>query len=182
MTASTISMDRLSVSLNEKSLATIQKYLKKYDTSQADIIRRALNYMDIVEEATEKSSVENILTYIDFLADSEHLILDIAHWKSIFIEIGGGSKKFWDDVYKTGENHRKEYFDKGIKEVRQILKYIEKTNWYNLKEDSKNSFTLILATQGSSRFIKTFFEGFFSNFPQKVDISEEYMKIRINVH
>lgn len=175
-------MDRLSVSLNDKSLAIIQKYLTKYDTSQADIIRRALYWMDIIEETTEKVSVESILTYVDYLANSEHLILDIAHWRAIFIEIGDGSKKFWDDVYKTGDFHRKEYFDKGIRDVKQILKYVEKTNWYTLKEDSKNSFTLVLAIPESARFIKTFFDGFFSNFPQKVEIAEEYMKLRINIH
>jgi hypothetical protein len=179
--ATTISMDRLSVSLNEKSLAIIQKYLKKYDTTQADIIRRALTYMDIFEEATDKTPLENILVYVDYLADGEHIILDIAHWKSIFIEIGDGSKKFWDAIYRSGDFHRKEYFDKGIRDVSHILRYIEKTNWYNLKEDSKNSFTLVLAIYESSRFIKTFFEGFFSNYPQKVDIVEEYMKIRINI-
>jgi hypothetical protein len=175
-------MARLSVSLNDKSLAIIQKYLTKYDTSQADIIRRALYWMDIIEETTEKVSVESILTYVDYLANSEHLILDIAHWRAIFIEIGDGSKKFWDNVYKTGDFHRKEYFDKGIRDIRQILKYVEKTNWYTLKEDSKNSFTLVLAIPESSRFIKTFFDGFFSNYPQKVEIAEEYMKLRINVH
>lgn len=175
-------MARLSVSLNDKSLAIIQKYLTKYDTSQADIIRRALYWMDIIEETTEKVSVESILTYVDYLANSEHLILDIAHWRAIFIEIGDGSKKFWDNVYKTGDFHRKEYFDKGIRDIRQILKYVEKTNWYTLKEDSKNSFTLVLAIPESSRFIKTFFDGFFNNYPQKVEIAEEYMKLRINVH
>jgi len=175
-------MDRLSVSLNEKSLAIIQKYLNKYDTSQADIIRRALNCMDIMEETTNRVPMEDVFVYVDYLADREHLILDIAHWKSIFIEIDEGSKKFWDTIYKTGDFHRKEYSDKGIKDVRQILKYIEKTNWYKLKEDSKNSFTLVLAISESTRFIKTFFEGFFSNYPQKVEITEEDMKIRINIH
>jgi hypothetical protein len=175
-------MDRLSVSLNGKSLAIIQKYQTKYDTTQADVIRRALHWMSLIEEPAEKVSVENILTYVDYLGDNEHLILDIAHWKSIFIEIGEGSKKFWDEVRKTGDCHRKEYFDKGIRDVQQILNYIEKANWYSLKVDSKYSYTLILATSESQRFIKTFFEGFFSNFPQKVEITEEYMKIRINVH
>jgi hypothetical protein len=175
-------MDRLSVSLNDKSIAIIQKYLTKYDTSQADVIRRALTLMNVIEGPAEKVSVDNILTYIDYLGNKEHLILDIAHWKSIFIEIGDGSKKFWDDIYKTGDFHRKEYFDKGIRDIQQILQYIEKANWFTLKEDSKNSYTLILATSESVRFIKTFFEGFFSNYPQKVEITEENMKIRINVY
>ncbi len=174
-------MERLSVSLNEKSLPIIQKYLVKYDTSQADIIRRALVWMDIMEEATGKTSLENILKYVDYLADNEHLIIDIAHWKAIFIEIGEGSKNFWNEVYKIGDSHRKEYLDRGIRDVKQILKHIEKTNWYRLKEDSKNSFTLVLATLESEKFIKTFFEGFFNKYPQKVEITEEYMKIRINV-
>jgi len=175
-------MDRLSVSLNDKSIAIIQKYLTKYDTSQADVIRRALTLMNVIEGPAEKISVDNILTYIDYLGNKEHLILDIAHWKSIFIEIGDGSKKFWDDIYKTGDFHRKEYFDKGIRDIQQILQYIEKANWFTLKEDSKNSYTLILAISESVRFIKTFFEGFFSNYPQKVEITEENMKIRINVY
>jgi len=176
-------MNRLSVSLNDKSFEIIQKYSSKYNTSQADIIRRALQVLDLVEEATDKAPMDSILTYIDYLANGEHLILDIVHWKLIFQEMNQvGSKKFWDDVHRTGDNHRREYFDKGIREVKQILKYVEKTNWYKLKEESKNSFTLILAVAESSRFIKTFFEGFFSNYPQKVDVTEEDMKIRINVH
>ena len=182
MTQNGISMDRLSVSLNEKSQEIIQKYLQKYDTSQADIIRRALLWMEVMEQAIERVPIEDILKYVDYLADREHVILDIAHWKAIFTEIGDGSKKFWDAVYRSGDFHRKEYFDKGIKDVKQVLEHVEKTNWYTLKEDSKNSFTLVLAISESSKFIETFFEGFFSNYPQKVDITEEYMKLRINVH
>ena len=120
------------------------------------------------------------MAYINFLADNEHLIVDIVQWKAIFIEIGEGSKKFWDDVWKIGDFHRKEYSDEGIHEPEPILKYMEKTNWYTLKEDSKNNFTLVLAVSESARFIKIFFEGFFSKYPRKVDIQEEFMKIRIN--
>ena len=174
-------MERLSVSLDEKSVSTIKKYLAIYNTSQADIIRRALNCLESMEDATKKAPLENILTYIDYLANKEHLIIDIAHWKSVFTEIGEGSKKFWDEVYTIGDAHRKEYFDKGIKDVKQVLEYVEKTNWYKLNTDSKQSFTLVLAALESTKFIKTFFEGFFSKYPQRVEITEEYMKLRINV-
>ncbi|MCJ7697706.1 MAG: hypothetical protein MUO73_05195 [Thermoplasmata archaeon] len=84
-------------------------------------------------------------------------------------------------MWKIGDFHRKEYSDKGIHEPEHILKYMEKTNWYTLKQDSKNNFTLVLAVSESARFIKIFFEGFFSNYPRKVDIQEEFMKIRINL-
>jgi len=82
-------------------------------------------------------------------------------------------------VWKIGDFHRKEYRDNSIRETVYILRYMEKINWYALKEDSKNNFTLVLSVSESARFIKIFFEGFFSNYPRKVDIQEEFMKIRI---
>jgi len=174
-------MERLSVSLDEKSISIIKKFLEKYETSHADVIRRALNCLDSMEGIKEKAPVKDILIYIDFLANKEHLIVDIAHWKLIFTQIGEGTDIFWEEVYDIGDAHRKEYFDKGLREVKQILKYLEKTNWFKLSIDSDKSFTLILAVLESSKFIKTFLEGLFSKHPQKVKISQEYMKIRINI-
>jgi len=174
-------VERLSVSLDEKSLSIIEEYLSKYNVSKAGIIRKALQCLKNMEELREKIPLENIMTYIDYLANMEHIIVDVAHWKSIFSEIGKGSEKFWDEVYKIGEAHTKEYYDKGLRDVEQILRYIEKTNWYKLNIDSENSYTLILTVSESSKFIKTFFEGFFSKFPQKIEISEGYKKIRIKL-
>jgi len=174
-------MNRLSVSLDDDSFAILKKYHTKYPTSQAEIIRKALRTFDAIENATERISVDYITTYIDLLADSEHLIVDIAQWKLMFLEITDGSKKFWENVYKLGALQQKKYYDKGLREVKEALTYFEKTNWYRLKEDSKNSYTLIMTVAESSRFIKTFFEGFFSKFPQKIQLSEEVMKIRVNI-
>lgn len=45
--------------------------------------------------------------------------MDIADGKAIFSEIGEGSDKFWDDIYKIGEEHLVEYQDKGLRTVRE---------------------------------------------------------------
>ena len=160
----------------------MQKLLTKYDTSQADIIRRALQWMAIMETTTEKTPLDNILTYVDRLASNEHIILDIAHWRMFLNSINGGSKQFLNDVYKTGENHRTEYSEMGLREVRHVLKYIEKMNWYKLNEESPTSFTLVLTVPESAKFIKAFFEGFFNKFNQRVEITEEDMKLRIKTY
>jgi hypothetical protein len=111
----------------------------------------------------------------------EHVIVDIAHWKSIFTEIGKGSEQFWEEVRRIGEAHTKEYYDKGLKNIKDILEYVENTNWYKLSVDSESSFTLILTVSESSEFVKNFFKGFFKNYPRKVEINEEYKKIRIRI-
>ena len=174
-------MERLSVSLDEESLSIIEKYLPKYRGSKADIIRRALQYLKEYEETQEKTPLTTIRIYIEYLAQMEHVIVDIAHWKAIFSEIGEGSEEFWDEVYKIGEEHRKEYSDRGIKNIQKVLEYIEKTNWFKLNVDSEYSFTLILTVSEAGRFVKTFLEGFFKNYSRDVEIVGEHKKIRINI-
>lgn len=174
-------MDRLSVSLDEKSEKLLKKYEEKYHTSKAEVIRRALDSLDNVENVTEKVDFGTIKTYVDFLAKKEHIILDIAHWESIWNKFDAGSNGFWEEMHKIGEAHMEEYSDKGIKEIRTILEYIEKTNWYELNVDSPNSYTLMLRTTQSAMFVKTFFEGFFENYPRRVAIKIEQNKIRIKV-
>lgn len=159
----------------------MQRLLTKYDTSQADIIRRALQWMAIMETTTEKTPLDNILTYVDRLSNNEHIILDIAHWRLFLNALNGGTKQFLNEVYKTGENHRSEYSEMGLRDVRQVLKFIEKTNWYTLNEESPTSFTLVLTVPESAKFIKSFFEGFFSKYPQRVEITEQDMKLRLKV-
>jgi hypothetical protein len=106
----------------------------------------------------------------------EHVIVDIAHWKAIFSEICNGSEEFWSTVYKIGEEHLKEFQDKGLREAKQILEHIEKKNWYRLSVDSEYSYTLILTVSESGKFVKTFFEGIFKNYPRRVEIIKEHKK------
>lgn len=173
--------ERLSVSLNDEASNIINKYLPKYGGSKADLIRRALIYLNKCEEIQENVNFKTIEAYIDYLGKLEHVIVDIAHWKEIFNEIGQGSSRFWDEVYKIGEEHRKEYYDKGIRNIRKILEHIEKTNWYKLSIDSEDCYTLILTVTEAGKFVKKFLAGFFKNYPRKVEISDEGKKIRIRV-
>jgi hypothetical protein len=173
--------ERLSVSLNEESSKIINKYLTKYGGSKADLIRRALIYLNKCEEFQENVDFKTIEAYIDYLGKLEHVIVDIAHWKEIWNEIGQGSIRFWDEVFNIGVDHRKEYYDKGIRNIRNVLEHVEKTNWYKLSVDSEDCYTLILTVSEASKFVKTFLSGFFKYYPRKVEINEEGKKIRIRV-
>ena len=155
--------------------------MPKYQGSKADLIRRALMYLDKCEEIQKTVDFETVETYIDYLGKLEHVIVDISHWKVIFNEIGEGSSKVWEEIYKIGEEHRKEYYDKGIRNIRKVLEHVEKTNWYKLSVDSEDCYTLILTVTEAGKFVYNFFAGFFKNYPRKVEISDEGKKIRIRV-
>lgn len=174
-------MKRISANFDDESLAIIEKYQAKYKGSTANLLRRALRCLKICEELQEKAPREYIQAYVDYLAKMEHVIVDIAHWKTIFSEIGEGSEEFWDKIRRIGEEHLKEYQDKGFTTIKQMLEYAEKTNWYKLSVDSESKFTLILTVSEASKFVKTFFEGLFKNYPKKVEIIEEFKKIRVRI-
>ncbi len=174
-------MKRVCANFDDESLAILETYQAKYKGSTANLLRKALKCLKICEEMQEKAPQEYIQAYVDYLAKMEHVILDIAHWKVIFSEIGEGSEKFWGEIHRIGEEHLREYQDKGLKNVKQILEYVEKTNWYKLSMDSENNYTLILAVSEASKFVKTFFEGLFKNYPRKVEIIEDLKKIRIRL-
>jgi hypothetical protein len=174
-------MRRVCASLDDESLAIIEKYLPKYKCSRANLIRKALRCLEDCEEVQENAPLDKIMIYIDYLVKLEHVILDIADGKAIFSEIGEGSEEFWDKIHRIGEEHLKEYQDKGLRTVEQMLKYVENTNWYQLSVDTENKFTLILTVSEASRFVKTFFKGLFKNYPRNVEVIEEFKKIRIRI-
>ena len=174
-------MKRICANFDDESLTILEQYHAKYKGSTANLLRMALNSLKIMEELQEKAPLEKIEEYVDKLANMEHLIIDIADGKAIFSEIGEGSENFWNNIIKIGEEHLKEYQDKGLKTAGQILKHVECTNWYKLSVDSENNFTLILSVSEASKFVKTFFEGVFKNYSKDVEIIEEFKKIRIRV-
>ena len=97
------------------------------------------------------------------------MIIDIAVGKAVFSKIGEGSEKFWNEIYNIGEEHSMELQDKGLRTVRQVLEYIEKTNWYKLSIDSENSFTLILAVS----------EAFLKNIRRKLKLKKNLKKYEL---
>lgn len=179
MRCAMVNTDRLTIALDEKSKSIIQKFTKEGGSSKTAVVRQALECLDEHEKFKNCCSTETMKVYCDFLANKDHMILDVDHWAAFFEEIGKGSDKFWKELYEIGISHQKEYFNRDLRDIKDVLRFVEKTNWYILKEDSKDHFTLVLNLSISSKFVEIFFKGFFKNYPQDVIIKNEGRKIRI---
>ena len=169
------------MSLDEKASRVLEKYERKNGSSKAEVVRKALSLMEKIDAETQHVSVDTIIKYVDYLATMEHLILDVSHWECSWSEIGEGSDDFWREMHEVGKSHREEYWDKNIRQVKDILEHVEKTNWYRLTKNSEHSYTLTMSVPRAKRFVKVFFEGFFADYPQKVTITESTNKLKINI-
>ena len=172
-------MERLTISLDEKSKAIINSHSEEYNLNKTEVIRKALQSLVEQEKLKKTCDTERLHVYCEFLENKDHIILDVDHWDVFFKEIGEGSDEFWNNVFEIGVEHQLEYYNKGLREVKEILAFVEKTNWYILNEDSETSFTLILNLSISSKFVEYFFKGLFKNHPQDVKVKRGARKIRI---
>ena len=118
-------MKRICANFDDESLEILNQYLVKYKGSTAHLLRMALQSLKNCEELQEKVPWKNVAAYVDYMGSMEHLIIDIADGQAIFSAIGEGSDKFWKEIYKIGEEHLNEYFDKGLRTVKEILEYVE---------------------------------------------------------
>ncbi|MBS3778004.1 MAG: hypothetical protein KGY50_01775, partial [Candidatus Thermoplasmatota archaeon] len=142
-------MKRLTISLDKKAEKIIESFGETYGLSKTAVIRKALQSLTQQEKLEKNFDVNKISVYYEFLEKKDHIILDVDHWDVFFDEIGEGSENFWNKVFEIGVEHQKEYHDKGLREVKEVLTFIEKTNWYNLNVDSEKRFTLILNLSNS---------------------------------
>ncbi|WP_202319043.1 ribbon-helix-helix protein, CopG family [Archaeoglobus neptunius] len=169
-------VERLSISLDDSSREKLEKLKIKTGKSTSEMVR------DLIELGYEiyQSGVdfEALKAWIDYLAKRQHMILDIEHWRVIFNEIekiNGG--EFWVQMEEIGLSHAFQYKMKGLDTVEKILRYVEKANWYEIKDEGNGVYTLILNDLKIKRFVKTFLEKVFEGQGIKAEVNEGFGKL-----
>ncbi len=168
--------ERLSVSLDTKSKKKLEELKKMTGKSTSEVIRELINLgYDVYKLGVDSQSLE---AWIDYLAKRQHMILDIEHWRVIFNEIEDSEdSEFWRQMEEIGLSHALQYKMKGLDTVEKILRYVEKANWYEIKDERDGVYTLILNDLKIKRFVKTFLEKVFEGQNLKAEIKEGFGKL-----
>ncbi len=168
---------RITVALDEESYRIFNE-LKKRTGSQSETVRRALKFYNDFKEL-EKFDRFKILTYVEMLAEGEHVILDIDHWIAFlkFIESHPEREKFWEIHRDIAKAHADEF--KG-RDVRYVLERLEACNFFRINEKN-GEFTLVLNNEAVKNFVKTFLEEVLKGMGYDFEIKEDLMKIRLRV-
>lgn len=176
-------MKRLCISLDDETYKTIEKLQKVSKTSKADVIRKVINNFDEQKKLFKDVDSDTMLIYLDYLLSGEHVILDIDLLCAIFESLENSERDFWDKVRESGEAHATQYYMKGMKTLQDILYYLSKTNFFRLKVESPNYFTLILFSPNNiaKKFLKVFIEGILKNQMIHAQISESKDKLTIHI-
>ncbi len=169
---------RVTVALDEESMKVFNKLKEELNLSQSEIVRRALKFYSEFRDL-EKYSKEKIETYIEMLAEGEHVILDIDHWASFlrFIEDHPRSDEFWKLHREVARAHAEEFEGRGVD---YILSRLEACNFFRVSKKG-DEYTLVLNNELTKKFVREFLEELFKRMGIKHEIKEDLMKLRLKI-
>jgi hypothetical protein len=168
---------RITVALDEESYRIFNKLREKIG-SQSETVRKALKFYYEYREL-ENYEKGKILTYVEMLAEGEHVILDIDHWITFlkFIETHPEKEKFWEIHREVAKAHADEFRGK---DVRYVLERLEACNFFRINEKN-GEFTLVLNNEAVKKFVRMFLEEVLKGMGYDFEIREDLMKIRLKV-
>jgi predicted transcriptional regulator len=169
---------RITVALDDESYEIFNKLKEKFRNSQSETIRRALRFYYDYQEL-ENYDKNKIKTYVEMLAEGEHVILDIDHWVAFlkFMETHPESEKFWEMHRDVARAHAEEFEGKSVE---YVLERLEACNFFRINV-KKDEYTLVLNHEATKKFVKMFLEEVFRGMGINIEIKEDLMKLRLKV-
>jgi Arc/MetJ-type ribon-helix-helix transcriptional regulator len=169
---------RITVALDEESYEIFNSLREKFRDSQSELIRKALRFYHDYQEL-ENYDRNKVKTYVEMLAEGEHIILDIDHWIAFlkFIETHPESEKFWEIHREVARAHAEEFRGK---DAEYILERLEACNFFRI--NAKNGeWTLVLNHEATKKFVKLFLECVLRSMDIDVEVKEDLMKLRLRI-
>ena len=169
-------VERLSISMDSETKSKLDEIKRRKGKSVSETIRDVINLS--YEILKLDVDIESLTAWVDYLAKRQHMILDIEHWRVIFSELERiDNEDFWKKMEEIGLSHAIQYRMKGLNTVEGILKYVEKANWYEIKDEGSGVYTLILNDLKIKKFVRVFLEKVFEGQGLKADIKEGFGKL-----
>jgi hypothetical protein len=165
---------RLTISLDEKSLKILKDIsFKENEKNLSQVVRKAIYmYYTIKIDLNFQRDIEWLRNWVNALSTGEHLIIDVEHWSTFFELLFNNISKedLLQKVRESGLSHGVQYAKRGINTIEEIVRTIERANWYEIKKEDEDTFVLILKEPRSCEFVKTFLEGIFESQNKNINI------------
>ncbi|MFH1773702.1 MAG: ribbon-helix-helix protein, CopG family [Methanobacteriota archaeon] len=173
---------RITIALDEETNKLLGKLRAEDKLSQSGLVRRALQFYSQYKGMLGTQGGKKINTYVEMLSEGEHIILDVDHWLLFlkFIETSPESEKFWEECRLVAKSHGEQLSQK-IKSVENLLERLEACNFFKISKSSESEFTLVLGSNISKKFVRTFLEDVLTGLGYKAEVREDFTKLRVRV-
>jgi Arc/MetJ-type ribon-helix-helix transcriptional regulator len=172
---------RITVALDDETNTLIEKMKKEMKASRSELLRDALRFYYENRKIADVSMRNKLDYYIDMLLSGEHVILDVDHWLLFLnlVESSPEKEYFWEKCREVARSHAEQLKHK-VCSLEDLLERLEACNFFRITKNSENDFTLVLGSEITRKFVRTFIEEFLSVMGLKAEIKENITKIRIS--
>jgi len=174
--------ERVTIALDEETAKLFREMRDTLGISQSELMREALKFYSKHKALFDSIDEDRVYTYVQMLSSGEHVILDIDHWILFlnFIESHPDKDSFWA-MHRTVSQAHAEEFRRKEQGAEFVLERLEICNLFKLSKMSETDFTLILGYDVPKKFVKMELEHIFAKMGIKVDIKEDFSKLRLKV-
>jgi len=174
--------ERITVALDKETFGIFKKMKDDLGMSQSELAREALKFYSKHKSLFEFVEDEKVYTHAEMLSAGEHVILDIDHWLLFLrmVESHPDKEKFWELHREVSRAHGEQFKHK-FHNIESPLKRLEACNFFKLSKTSDGEFTLVLGSDAPKQFLKTELEEIFEGMGFKVEIKEDFLKLRVRV-
>jgi predicted transcriptional regulator len=174
-------MKRISVALDDKTDELLEDLVSTKNMTVSDIVRMAIVTYSELENNESEIDMGKLKEYAKLLYGGENVIVDIDLWTCILDELNErGSEKIWKRIETVGEMYGSQFRNMGTRDIRQILRYLEATNWFRLKTNGSSSYVLVLRARNEGKLLKLFLQRMFEAMEIPVEITKGLRKITIS--
>jgi hypothetical protein len=173
---------RVTIALDLETAKLFEEMKAETRLSQSGLIRKALQFYSENKRLIDRHGTKRISTYVDMLADGEHVILDIDHFLMFLklIDSSPDGSVFWENHKKVAQSHS-EHLKAKIKSPLDFLERLEACNFFKLSKTSDREVTLILYSDATKHFVRTLVEDVLVGMGFEVEIKEDLAKLRLKV-
>ncbi|MBD3228176.1 MAG: ribbon-helix-helix protein, CopG family [Candidatus Lokiarchaeota archaeon] len=170
---------RITFSIDEDAAERIERRKDELNISKSKMINEALNFYFKYEHILKNIEAKRLKTYLDMLCAGEHIILDIEHFILFLMKIEEiKDKDFWVKHKEIAKSHA-EQLSKKIDSVDSLLERLEACNFFKIGMKSIDSYTLLLGSEITKKFIRVFLEEYCKEIGYKIEIKEGILKFRL---
>ncbi|MBO8181955.1 MAG: CopG family transcriptional regulator [Archaeoglobus sp.] len=171
---------RLSIALDPETERMVGYLSKEEGRNASETIRMAIKtYFDLKKD-NRSLDIEKLKKFGEMLESEEHVLVDIDLWIKILDELNKkGSEEFFRNVREIGYNKGIQYKKIGLKDIHETLKTLEIGNWFKLKANGDEAFTVVLSTRSEQNLLKSFLEGMFEAQGIQAEIIPGFKKLTV---
>ncbi len=170
----------MTIALDDETLDLVKTLREEINVSQSELLRKAIKFYKSYRSYFENGKVEKIKFYMEMLNGGDHIILDVDHYLSIlkFIENSPEKEQFWKNHKEIGRSHADQFHDT-YKNFEDVFKRLEACNFFKIIKESSNYYTVLLGSELPKTFIKLLLEEILTGMGFKIEIKEDFAKLRI---